>query len=447
MDILYLATRKGLKSMNLKLMIASTLCLTTIGFSSCTPEKDAPTLSKQSKSAPLSFRGLASNESVIDEVNKKIVSLDSSYKVVPLINELITLTEQKEQQDNTKLQLYKLILRPALKLDGLVWRFRNIVEESGALHLAALGTITKAFHRDYMYGSHVKAALEYITGPTTTGAPMFKNLGEAQDFLEKEIKPELERSLRELISLTEKLEDNWKLEFDAHLLTGVDASKNITFISEKQRFKTVIKPHLHYGVAALHRALGFVNIAINYNIDQLPTFIDKLVGKTAINNMGLSKTLTRGLPQITTPKEASEILNSGKILSNKKRFASFLTLRKTKEDSQENIKSAMRHFKSAAKSEKAGLLGTIDASDLNNGSRYIINPNFLEIGKESTVRRLEQMEDLYNSALQKKTKIVTSATTGAQTKVNLAALFTAHSDLKVFLPKPSDFENIKRGNR
>lgn len=407
------------------------------------PNKISPTASKTSKLSAL--RGIASEGELIEGINKKIVAIDSQYQIVPLINELITLANKEENKENTSLQLYKLALKPVLKLEGIIWRFRKVVENSGALHLTALGLITKAYHRSYMYGPHIKATLDYLTTPANS-YPMFENLTEAQDFLEKDIRPELQSSLSELQNLTKSLDDTWTLNFDGYLVSGFNPKNNMTFISEQKRYKTVIKPHLYYGISSLHRALGFIDYSVNYNISQLPQFVDKLVSKTAINNTILSKTFTRGLPQISTPKEASEILNGSKLLSNKKTFAPFLTLRKSTQIAKENLRSAMTHFKSASAYELKALEQTIILSDSDNGDRYIINPNFLIIGQESTVRRLNEMVGLYEKALKGETQLVTSHITGRQTKINLISLFTPYSDLKVFLPKESNFSSEKRGH-
>jgi hypothetical protein len=418
-----------------KIILMSAVLATSL--SSCSKKSSEESLTQ---AKPASLRTLASESNVIAEINKRAVAIKSKEEIIPLINQVQELASKKK--DDYALQLYALTLRPVPHFEGLIWRLRGVVEKSGPMHLSALSAITKAYYRDYMYGPHVKASMDFLTIPSPHKNKKFESVSEVQNFLEVTIKPELERSLSELNGLISTIDDSWSFDFDGHLITGYDEQTNKVFISSNKRYKKVIKPHLLYMKSSLHRLLGGINYVVNYNGDDLPRFTKEMVKKTAINNIAAA-TLMRKLPQVATPREAIEVLN--KKGTFRKVFRNFLTARKSKDEMEKNLNASMDHFKKAAEAELRGFQDTIAQSDPAMGRQYVINPNLIKIGKEDTEHRLKELIRLYESAAKSQPMTVTSDITGAQIKVNLRTLFKPQDDLKAFLPTSSDFADVKRG--
>jgi hypothetical protein len=424
-------------------------------------EKTVQTETKKMTSGKTFKRTLASadQDHLIQAINDKIVGIKHKSEIIPLINEINQIADKKENEGNHTLQLYRAVLSPVKLLEGVVWRLRGVVEKSGVLHMQALSIIQKLYYQDYLFGPHVIAIIDYLVEPTVKEIK-FMSPGKFQDFMENNLKPELQKSLAQVESILEKADDNWKFVWDAHLVTGYDKDSGKVFISETKRFKrSVTKSYVNFVASNLHRLIGAIEYGTNYNIDQITDITNAIVKETAINSLK-QKFRIKSLPEATTPLQVIAILNStskkrvqdhrGSALNRRvtvKTYANFLTLRKAPEVAAKNLKSSMEHFYSARKLELNGFSGSIDNTDHDQGDRYILNPNVLKINREDTEQRLKDIISLYESALSGQTKIVTSETTGQQLEVNLAAIFTPHHDLKIFLPSvDTGFnKNMNRG--
>jgi hypothetical protein len=423
-----------MRSYNLLILLVTLLI---IPLNSCSKKE-----TKVTKATHKKQRSLASAKNIIEAINTRIVSITDKSQIAPNIQEVVKLADA--DPSNATLQLYKMTLSPLLKLEGIIWRFRKVVEESSFIHLTALSTITKAYHQAHMFGPHVKAGMDYLISPTSKYS-QFGAISDAQNFVETEVLPELKMSSDKLSDMIASLSNDWRLEFDSYLITGYDQAKGISFISESARFKTVAKAHLNYVLSSFYRTQGLINYVVNYNVDDFPKVVEALMRKTALNNTALAKTLKHGLPQISSMKELSIILNSTKALSNKKKYQSFLTLRKDKAAAQINLLASMLNFQKAIEVESHALDQVLSATKQGDASSYIVNPTPLSLNKEHILKNLKEKNDLFTSGINKKVKTVTNSLTGKQVKVNIAALFTPYSDLKVFIPKKNNFNRDPRG--
>ncbi len=406
-----------------------------------------------------SERILASSGNLIQQINDKIVGIKHKSEIKPLIAEINTIADKKENKSNHTLQLYRAVLTPVKHLESFVWRLRGIVEKSGILHMQALNVIRKLYYQDYLYGPHVIAIMDYLVEPSTKSTK-FMSPQAVQDFLEAKIKPELESSLAQVENILKVSDDSWSFKWDAHLITGYDPDNGKVFISESKRFKrSITKAYVNFVASNLHRLIGGIEYGVNYNVDQITTVVNAIMKETALNNTIKQKLRIKSLPEPTTPLQVIAILNSttkksiktnGSVVKRRvrvKRYADFLSLRKDIETAKKNLTSSRNHFHKARTYELAGFKGSIDTVDHSQGDRYILNPNILKINREDTERRLNDIISLYESAKSNQTKMVTSEVTGQQIEVNLNALFSPHKDLKVFLPNAdSGFKSeLKRG--
>ncbi len=407
--------------------------------------------------SPITERNMASSVGSIQEINDRIIAIKTKQEIIPLITFLNTVADKPENKDNHTLQLYRAVLTPLKHLQGVVWRMRGVVEQSGSLHMQALNVIRKIYYNDYLYGPHIMAVVDYLVEPNIN-EKKFMNMGHAQDFLENTIKAELKTSLAKVEMILASTDDDYSFVWDAFLVTGHDPANNKVFLSQNKRFKRSInKAYINFVAGNIHRLIGGIDYLVNYNLNQFPQVVNAIVKKTAINNFIKQKFHLQSLPQPTTPLELMAIINatSSKRVGHHKNtrtirykaFANFLTLRKEEAVAKENLTRAMKHFYNARKYELTGFTNSIDTTDHDRGDRYILNPNALKLNRESTERRLKDIIALYEKGLKNQSKVVISNVTGRSTEVNIAALFTPHQDLKEFLPTPEEgFNNkISRG--
>jgi hypothetical protein len=402
-----------------------------VGFS----QIESPNFEKKlSESTPKSkdFTGkrvISSQDDIIKSINDKIVNIRSKDQILPLLAELNELVKNEENKSNHTLHLYHAVLTPLKHLEGVVWRLRQVVEKSGVMHLMALSTIRKAYYRDYLYGPHIKAVMDFIVEPNLD-KPEFKNVSEVQNFLNDKVKETLEKSLGSIEKVMSDADDSWNFEFDAYLLSGYDEESGITFISQEKRYsKKVIKSHVNFVAAGIHRIIGAIEYSVNYNVNDLPKFVQDMVSLSAINSLK-KKFFFRSLPKPITPMDVSKLLDSNK----RKKYRKFLTLRLDKAVAQVNLTKSMNHFYAARKYELAGFEGSIDNVNVKDSKDYVLNPVLLNIDREDTVHKLSEIIALYKSGLKNKSEFITVKATGSSVEVNLSALFTAYDDLKTFIP-------------
>ncbi|MBT5094130.1 MAG: hypothetical protein HOM21_07805 [Halobacteriovoraceae bacterium] len=209
------------------------------------------------------------------------------------------------------------------------------------------------------------------------------------------------------------------------------------------------------------RILGTISYAANYNAEAATTFVNKMLKKTALNQLATKR------PKFMTPKEALEVLEGGwKNMKKGERFhrhyRAFLKKRKRFSVAQveENLDRSFHHFYRSTKTELQAYNGSISESDHSKGSAYIVDPNWLKLRTEKTRQRLSERITLYEYGMKGKSigfqslvtgKMInsgesfpiTSDVTGEQVKVNLKALFRYQKDLKYFLP--THFKGKVRG--
>ncbi|MAZ47877.1 MAG: hypothetical protein CME65_04900 [Halobacteriovoraceae bacterium] len=383
-------------------------------------------------------RSTASDNDLIQSINDRIIAIKNRAEIKPLIEEIIRLSEQDSHRDNQTLKLYRAIIEPMKHMESLIWRLREVVEKSGLMHMQALSMIRKAYYKDYMYGPHILAILDYLTMPSDT-LLQFNRPEDIQEFANGELKSSLENSLNLVQEVIANTDSDWSFSFDAYLASGYDPENNKVFISEAKRFeKRVNHQYLYFIESNLHRVIGAIEFAVNYDINDYPRFVNQMVSKTAVNTLK-KRLFLRSLPKPITPLEMIEAAND---------YRNFLTLRKSKEEAQANLSSSMEHFYQARVKELVGFQKSIDETDHNNTDQYFLNPNILKIGREDKENNLKDKISLFEAAKAGSAKTITSEITGQQIQIDMRALFTPHENLRSFFPTPSGINQAggKGGN-
>lgn len=389
---------------------------------------DSKTGKFHKKSSSQATRTTASQDDIIESINNRIIAIKSRSEIKPLIQEIVALSESEEHKDNHAVQLYRALIEPMKHMESVIWRLREVVEKSGVLHMQALDMIREAYYRDYMYGPHVLAIMNYLTMPSDQ-LLQFNEISDVQDFANGEVKATLENSLKLVQSAIKNTDSGWAFSFDAYLTSGYDPENNKVFISDSKRFeKQVNHQYLYFIEANLHRVIGAIEYMVNYDVNDYPKYMNQIVRKTALNSVKRALQLRR-LPKPVTPLEKIEAAND---------YRRFLTLRKSKEEAQALMNSSMNHFYLARVQELTGFQKSIDETDHNNTDQYFLNPNILKIGRTETENRLKDKIALFEAAKAGQVKTVTSDITGQQVQIDLRALFTPYDNLRNFFPSPAD---------
>lgn len=394
----------------------------------------------------------AGDDDLIQNINNRIIAIRHKKEIKPLIKEINELADDKKNKENYTLQLYRAVLSPVAQLEGIIWRMRGFVEKSGTMHLAALSYIRKFYYKDYLFGPHIIAFADYLIEPSTKDLKFMK-IHELQDYLEAVIVPELETSLARVKDIIKQAPDDWSMAYDSYLTTGYDPENGKVFLSSGKRWKRhIIKPNLFFLTSFIQRTLGGIKYSINYNVDDLPRFVNTVVKRSAINSIR-KKLKLKGLPEPVTPLEIMAILNSSGLtnLDNikgmkfmKGNFVNFLTLRGEKKAvAAKNLKESMEYFYTARLDERTAYTQSINQSNAGAADSYVLNPEIMDLERSEVMAKLDTMISLYESALNQKSKRIVSEVTGSSIEINLNALFTPYQDLKIFLPTVKDGFNQK----
>lgn len=405
---------------------------------SCTKNSDEKkTTSTWNKKESRSLASLDSTEAgLVEAINQKITSITSKGQINSRVSEIVALAAKEENKDKYVVQLYAAVLEAVPLFEGIVWRMRGVVEKTGIIHLAALDAIRGLHYQDYMVGPHLNAALEYVVTPSFD-KDLFETVGSVQNFVSAQVIPSLQKTLSIGYQVVSKVDNNWGFDFDQYLISGHNEDAGVKYLSDKKRFKRVIKPHLYYGISFYEGILGTANYGVVYDFDKTLDFITKVVKKSAINNSVRQK--LGMLPNSITPKDSIEILR-------KRKFKSIGKPRMSKADAQKRLDASLKHYDNALRYEELAYLQTIILSDHSLGNKYIVNPKWLALREEKTKHRLAEKRRIYQAALQGKAATITSDVTGQQIRLNVKALFTVQDDLKVFLPEEGSFAGKKKGD-
>lgn len=407
---------------------------------SCTKDKSKTKTSWSGKNESRTLASIDSSEAeLVEHINKKITGITSKDQINGLVAEVVQLAAKTENQNKHVVQLYASVLEAVPLFEGIVWRMRGVVEKTGIVHLAALDAIRGLHYQDYMVGPHLKAALDYVVTPNFEKT-LFESVGGVQNFVSGQLIPSLEKTLKKGKEIANTVDSEWSFDFDQYLITGIDEEKGTKFLSDKKRFKKVIKPHLYYGISFYEGLLGVANYAIVYDFDKTLDYITKIVKKSAINN-GVRQKLGM-LPNAITPRDSIEVLN-------KRTFRSIGKPRMSKDSAQKHLDKSLRHFSEAVRYEELAYLQTIILSDHSQGNKYIVNPKWLALREDKTKHRLAEKRRIYEAALAGKAATITSDVTGQQVRLNVKTLFTVQDDLKAFLPDHDDkaaFSGSKKGD-
>jgi hypothetical protein len=383
-------------------------------------------------------------QSIIEEINNKIISIHSSNQIEDVRRLIISQASKKGHEKMYLLNMYAALVRPLRLLKGIAWRLRGVVEDSGILHVNAVSAIKDIHYSEYMVGPHLKALVKYLVDPNLA-LEKFETMASVQEFLDDELYTVLNRSLTDFSKIVTSLPDKYQFDLDGYLLTGHQLKREdkspVLFISDSKRFKKVIKPNLFYVQSTMKRVLGAIKYSYVYDFEDAMSISNAMMLKTALNMRPITrKILPNRLPNFMTPKDFVETIE-------KRKYGKFLTLRiKNKKRAQEYLDKSRSYFLDANKDELVAFNGSLNNSILEEGSSYLVNPRALYVRKERANRRLNEKIRMYDDMAASKSSFVTSETTGRQMEFNLAPLFTAHDDLKAFLPKTFLGNKEKRGD-
>jgi hypothetical protein len=396
----------------------------------------SPAVSKSSSStgsrAVSSEVGVSLDESKrLREINKAIVSIKSKEEI-----EAMVLRLQKTAKENPKMQavrLYAAVTRPLLLMKGVAWRLREVVESCRLCHVTALKSIRDLYFSDYMRGPHVNALIDYLVEPTTTSMS-FTSFGAFQDYLLKTVAPELDYVLSEITDIENSIAPGHFFELDAYLFTGYSEKKR--FISDKNRNSMIVQGNLDFMKSAVNRALGSIYYVSTFNLEKLPDFMNDVIAKSAISNIGSEV-------KPTSPIEYLNVLYNKGIV-----FDKFKSLGKHRESFTDNeiadyMSKSFSHFADAADNDLSAFKNSLEQSNMEESGDYLISPKLLSINEEEALRNLNAKVEMYSKAKANQLYVGTSIATGQQYSINLKAVFKKHKSLQDYLPK-EEFKSKER---
>lgn len=387
----------------------------------------------------------ADEQKMIDEITDSILAIKNKEQ---LKESLVALKGKAEANKDKKLvQIYYYALKPLEVMEGLVWRLRGVVESCQVCHISALNFIRSLFYKDYMYGPHVKAILEYLVEPPAE--PNGKLFTSVSDLQENYIRPvlidNLEKTIKGLETTVGQLDDNFSFRFDNRLLTGYDASTGKRFISEAKVDKIVVKGNFYYMLARRERFLGFLYFFINYNFDSVNKYINSVIVRTKVNTI-LGDILSIGeKPGVVnnTTMDFVEVLKKypsiGRVFGNK------CTAWHDK-----NLRRSFELYRNVQIHRLAGLKMSLAQSDMNNSEAYLLRPKVLASNEEDFENALEERVKIWNTAFVEGRSVeITNLVAAGQLRVNPGAFFKCYSNLQQFVPftaKEGGTDHVTDGN-
>jgi hypothetical protein len=394
-----------------------------------TMTKQAPTETR------ISARNIAEVNSLVAEVNQSIYNIKSKNDIVGVLNDIET--KVKANPNNLTLRLYRAVLNPLRSLEGISWRFGDVLETSRVLHMSLLQAIREVYYNKYQVGNHIKALVQYLTVPVPEKSTRFSNIGNIQDFLNGVIWTHLDESVSDIQFVLDNANDDLVIDIDGKLAVGEQNGLNL--ISEERRYVKVVKGNIKLMLAGYLKAQAFIKLGINYNFNAGPEILKKLVKETGLNTI---RDWRGVVPEPVTPKQVAGALD-GKLAKD------FLSLR-TGGEAANNLKQSFQLVCKALKIERAGHAESIDAEvlkglEVRDGIHYAVNPFLLAPGREDMEQRFGELFTLFaagqaapndcNSYDPAKSipANITSVYTGESIDINVGVVFKPHADLKSFL--------------
>lgn len=394
------------------------------------------TMAKQTPSKTrVSARNIAEVNSVVAEVNQSIYDIKSKNDIIGVLDGINS--KVKENPNNLTLRLYRAVLNPLRSLEGISWRFGDVLETSRVLHMSLLQGIREVYYNKYQVGNHIKALVQYLTVPVPEKSTRFSNVGNIQDFLNGVIWSHLEKSVADIQFVIDNARDDWVAEIDGKLAVGEQSGLNL--ISEERRYVKVVKGNIKLMLAGYLKAQALIKLGVNYNFDAGPEILKKLVKETGLNTI---RDWRGVVPEPVTPKQVAGALSE-------KLAKDFLALR-TGANAAANLKKSFQLVCKALKVEREGHAESIDAEvlkglEVRDGIHYAVNPFLLAPGREDMEQRFGELFSLFAAGQSRANDCgnydpakstasnITSIYTGESIDINIGVLFRPHADLKSYL--------------
>jgi len=193
-------------------------------------------------------------------------------------------------------------------------------------------------------------------------------------------------------------------------------------------------------LAGYLKAQALVKAGVNYNFNQGPNIIKKMLKNTAINSV------FGGIPKAITPQSFSIGLTQ--------KGSNFFKLRESKKDvAAANLESAFRKVCQAIKIEQEGHTESIVEIEFKDGINYLVNPIYLRAGREDMENRFGELNKLFKAGqdgddcskyevAKASVATISSVYTGEQIDINIGVLFKPYEDVKTqFLAVGKQFYN------
>lgn len=406
---------------------------------------------------------------VIRRIDKSILAVgthkDDKGNLIPPKEQLKASLVELEAEANTHkdmplVQIYWHALSPLKQMEGIMWRLRGVIETCSVCHLNALNFLRTFFYKDYLYGPHVDAILDYLVEPPTE-KPLrkaYKSVTDAQwnyfRPLSKEDKariarnPGLEKreslmdaieaSIEGLETAVSKLPDNFRFQFDNRLLTGYDATKRKRFISQDKVSKTVVKGNFYYMIARRQRFLGFLYFFITYNFNDVPTLLNQVVLETGLNTvkaraLGWVGAGDKPHVQTNTPMEfVAAIAKYPKLGANQGLSGDDCT-----EKTKRFLRRSHELYMNVQINRLKGLQESLRQSTSGKSEDYLIRPNVLRSNQEDFENALTERVAIWKKSYETGEDYqMTNLLAAGQIRVNPSAFFKCHKTLQAFLPYP-----------
>ncbi len=394
----------------------------------------------------------------VEEVNRKLISIKSKDQVIPAIKELQDLVSQNP--DMKVLKLYELSLRQIPLMEGIVWRLRPLVEACYTCHVRILSYIKWQYSKTYLMGPHVSALLDFFVEPNKNEKP-FESFSEVQDFISSTMIPIAEGAYKDLDNIINSAPEGYLFDLDSYLALGFDDDNNVRFISDEKRQRKIVRGNLHLYKARKARSLALMYYGVNYNVEDIPAYINEIVKHTGLNSidskfqkklgslMSLGRK-DRDWSQVakTLPKPNSLI----EYLSALEKFPKIGTPRSSISTSNllSNLNKSMNYFYESAVARHRGRVDSYNETKNGNSIDYLIQPDAMALNHDQIVHDLSERVTIWKNAVSGKGATpITSTRTGMQFEIDPRAFFKG-SDLKVFLPHWSGYKmvnNFKQKDR
>ena len=415
-------------------------------------DKQAPGIDRDPSSLTRSGQ-----QQMIDQMNLRILSIQSRSQVKAVADEMIAIASASEAIAYPAVQMYAAVASLMPSLEGIIYRCRQFVEQSDWIHMSVLFGLRNFKYNDYLYGPHIEAIFDYLTYPSEQAGKPFRSVAELQDYLLFKVAPQIENFMKVAAQLEQLPPENFEFQFDRSILVGQKVG--LRFIDPLETKKTFIKPYFYTVEFLLQRTLGTIYYVSALDLNELPMVSNRVLKTTTMNtfvgDLRLGVPVKGVTPMMTyeTIKQARTFLNWRNKISNAGQLVETQTLLDWAfyygQVSAQNQLAAYvcglkyPYMKSRGqmpnvdKVKDCSILDQVGSTDsyfITEGSKYLFNPNSMILNFKKKYNAFRDRVRAFSTASQNRYAMITSDVTGKSLQVNVKAFFNAKVPPRDFLP-------------